>query len=147
MSPDRLIEAIPKMTTSQKLKTHGYILGKLTTSPNDIARAFKPVDTTATTWADVGKVLKKFGFNQTDTKITVEIIGGKGNIINLLKHLGHINWCCSSGSSRELKLSVDGDGSAFIRARVKGAPKLISQLMKDPKVWDKNGDPAHVYLD
>ena len=51
--------------------------------------------------------------------LDLKVLGNKDDILNLLRFLGSVQYCCNIGASRDLKLAVDGDGSADVRFQVK----------------------------
>lgn len=55
---------------------------------------------------------------QPKTIMTLEVIGGQSELIEFLKVCGAIQWCGNVGASRDLPVSVDGDGSGQLRFRL-----------------------------
>lgn len=57
-------------------------------------------------------------------KLTLEVVGGKAEIIEFLELCSKIELLGSIGSSRELRVFVDGDGSARLRFETPEKPKI-----------------------
>jgi hypothetical protein len=74
----------------------------------------------------------------TQVSLDIKVIGQEIEIVELLKVLGAIQYLGDVGSSRDIKVSVDGDGSGRLSFRVKVEGKFVD--LPSTKIDTYSGD-------
>ena len=65
------------------------------------------------------------------------VVGDSEDMVAFEEAMRHIDYCCTSGSSREVKIVVDGDGSADLRV-YRDVPDSSDSIKIGDAPWKDN---------